>query len=130
MKKLYSREQAVDLIKDNDTVTIMASGGGYMEADYVYKGVEEKFLKTGHPANLTLVHVTGVGSGDESGAGRFAHKGLVKRVIGGHWFWSKKMAKLAIDEEIEAYNLPQGVLTLLHREIAAGRPGLPRHRCG
>ena len=124
MKKLYSREQAVDLIKDNDTVTIMASGGGYMEADYVYKGVEKKFLETGHPANLTLLHVTGVGSGDESGAGRFAHKGLVKRVVGGHWFWSKKMAQLAIDEDIEAYNLPQGVLTLLHREIAAGRPGL------
>lgn len=124
MKKLFSLEQAVNLIKNNDTVNIMASGGGYMEADYVYKGIEKKFLETGNPANLTLMHVTGVGSGDESGAGRFAHKGLVKRVVGGHWFWSKKMGQLAVNEEIEAYNLPQGVLTLLLREIAAGRPGL------
>ena len=124
MKKLCSREEAVDLIKNNDTVNIMASGGGYMEADYVYRGIEKKFLGTGEPKNLTLYHVTGVGSGDESGAGRFAHKGLVKRVIGGHWFWSKRMGQLAMDEEIEAYNLPQGILTLLLREIAAGRPGL------
>ncbi|MFA5904748.1 MAG: CoA-transferase [Desulfobacula sp.] len=124
MKKLFSLEQAVNLIKDNDTVNIMASGGGYMEADYVYRGIEKKFLDTGSPSKLTLMHVTGVGSGDESGAGRFAHKGLVKRVVGGHWFWSKKMGQLAINEEIEAYNLPQGVLTLLLREIAAGRPGL------
>lgn len=124
MKKLFSLDQAVALIKNNDTVNIMASGGGYMEADYVYKGIEKKFLETGSPSNLTLYHVTGVGSGDESGAGRFAHEGLVKRVVGGHWFWSKRMAKLAVDEKIEAYNLPQGVLTLMLREIASGRPGL------
>ena len=124
MKKLYSLDQAVALIKDNDTVNIMASGGGYMEADFVFRGIEKRFLETGKPNNLTLMHVTGVGSGDESGAGCFAHKGLVKRVVGGHWLWSKRMAKLAVDEDIEAYNLPQGILTLLIREIAAGRPGV------
>ncbi|MCF8095214.1 MAG: acyl CoA:acetate/3-ketoacid CoA transferase [Desulfobacteraceae bacterium] len=124
MKKLCSLEQAVSLIKDNDTVNITASGGGFMDADSIYRGVEKKFLETGHPKDLTLMHVTGVGSGQETGIGRFAHKGLVKRVVGGHWLWSQNMARLALGEEIEAYNLPQGVLALLTREIAAGRPGL------
>ncbi len=124
MEKLCSVEQAVDLIKNNDTVNITASGGGFMDADTIYKAIEKKFLETGTPNNLTLLHVTGVGSGHETGIGRFAHKGLVKRVIGGHWLWSKNMGQLALDEEIEAYNLPQGVLSLLTREIAAGRPGL------
>jgi propionate CoA-transferase len=124
MNKLCSVEQAVDLIKKNDTVNITASGGGFMDADAIYRGVEKKFLETGAPNDLTLFHVTGVGSGNETGVGRFAHKGLVRRVIGGHWLWSKNMGQLALDEEIEAYNLPQGVSSLLTREIAAGRPGL------
>lgn len=124
MEKICSLEQALTLIRNNDTVNITASGGGFMDADYVYRGIEKKFLETGEPNNLTLMHVTGVGSGNETGIGRFAHKGLVKRVIGGHWLWSKVMGQMALDEEIEAYNLPQGVLALLTREIAAGRPGL------
>ena len=122
--KLCSVDQAIDLIKNFDTVNLVASGGGFQDADLVYKGLEKRFLETGEPNNLTLVHVTGVGSGNETGLGRLAHKGLVKRVIGGHWLWSKVMGQLALDEEIEAYNLPQGVLALLMREIAAGRPGL------
>lgn len=124
MDKLCSVEEAVNLIKNNDTVNITAAGGGYMDADAIYSGIEKKFLESGAPNNITLMHVTGVGSGNETGIGRFAHKGLVKRVVGGHWLWSKKMGQLAVDEEIEAYNLPQGVLALLTREIAAGRPGL------
>lgn len=124
MTKFCSIQEAVDLIKNNDTVNISAAGGGYMDADAIYTGIEKKFLETGEPNNLTLFHVTGVGSGNETGIGRFAHKGLVKRVVGGHWLWSKNMGQMALDEEIEAYNLPQGVLSLLTREIAAGRPGL------
>jgi len=124
MRKLLSVEQAVQLIKDNDTVLITGSGGGLMDAEYVYQEIEKQFLKNGKPKNLTLVHVTGVGSGNKTGVSRFAHAGLVKRVIGGHWGWSPEMAELALNEEIEAYNIPQGILSLLTREIAAGRPGL------
>jgi propionate CoA-transferase len=122
--KLCSVDQAVGLIKNGDTVNLVASGGGFQDADLIYRGLERRFLETGEPHDLTLVHVTGVGSGNETGLGRLAHKGLVKRVIGGHWLWSKVMGQLALDEEIEAYNLPQGVLALLMREIAGGRPGL------
>ena len=124
MDKLRSADEAVSLIKDGDTVNLVASGGGFQDADTIYRGLERRFLETGQPNNLTLVHVTGVGSGSETGVGRLAHKGLIKRVIGGHWLWSKVMGQLALAEEIEAYNLPQGVLALLMREIAAGRPGL------
>ena len=124
MNKLYTAQQAVDLIKPNATVNITASGGGYMDADVIYRTIEKKFLETGQPNGITLMHVTGVGSGNETGIGRFAHKGLVRRVVGGHWLWSKEMGRLAQQEEIEAYNLPQGVLSLLTREIAARRPGL------
>jgi len=124
VKKLCSVEEAVGLIKSGDTVNLVASGGGFQDAELVYRGLEDRFLQTGEPRDLTLVHVTGVGYGNETGIGRLAHPGLVKRVVGGHWLWSRVMSQLALDEEIEAYNLPQGVMALLMREIAAGRPGL------
>lgn len=124
MNKFCSVEDAVGLITSGDTVNLVASGGGFQDAETIYQALERRFLETGEPRDLTLVHVTGVGYGNETGIGRLAHKGLVKRVVGGHWLWSKVMSQLAIDEEIEAYNLPQGVLSLLMREIAGGRPGL------
>lgn len=124
MTKVMTAPEAASLIKDRATVLITGSGGGVMDADFVYQSVEARFLETGHPNQLTLVHVTGIGNRHEKGVSRFAHKGMTRRVIGGHWGWSPKMIQLALDNEIEAYNLPQGVLSLLTREIAGGRQGL------
>ncbi|HOV37797.1 MAG TPA: CoA-transferase [Spirochaetales bacterium] len=124
MNKIMSAADAATLIKNNSTVLMSGHGGGVLEADFVLREIEKCYLETGEPKNLTLVHVSGVGNKNEKGVSRFAHKGMVKRVIGGHWGWSSKMAQLALDNEIEAYTLPQGVLSLLMREIAAKRVGL------
>ena len=64
------------------------------------------------------------GDAGERGVNRLAHTGLVKRAIGGHWSLVPKLAQLALDEAIEAYNLPLGCITQLYREIAGHRPGL------
>ncbi len=124
MNKVMTAAQASSLIRNSDTILITGSGGGVMDADFIYQAIEKRFLETGNPNNLTLVHVTGIGNGKEKGVSRFAHKGMVKRVIGGHWGWSPQMIRLALENEIEAYNLPQGILSLLTREIAGGREGL------
>jgi acyl CoA:acetate/3-ketoacid CoA transferase len=95
-----------------------------LEADAIFSAIEERFLATGHPRDLILVHALGIGDGKTRGINRFAHAGMVRRVIGGHWSWSPRMQKLARDNRIEAYTLPSGVISLLLRESGAKRPGL------
>ena len=124
MAQIMTREQVAALIQDGDTVVITGSGGGVMEAYHTLEGIEERFLNTGHPANLTLVHASGIGDKNRAGVTRFAHKGMVRRVIGGHWGWSPEMQAMAVNNEIEAYNFSQGVICHLYREIAAQRPAL------
>jgi propionate CoA-transferase len=122
--KIINSKDASMLVQDKDTILVVGSGGGVMEPDFVLEAIESKFLNTGTPRDLTVVHISGIGNKHEKGINRFAHRDMVKRVIGGHWGWSPKMAKMAINNEIEAYNFPQGVLSLLTRDIASGRKGL------
>lgn len=116
-----------DELFDGALVVLSGSGGGLVEADMICAAIEKRFLQTGHPRDLTLVHALGIGDGIASGINRFAHEGMVRRVIGGHWTWSRRMQKLARDNAIAAYTLPAGVIQTLLREIGAGRHGLVTH---
>lgn len=125
--KFMTAAQAAELIQDGNTVGLMGGGGGLMEASHMFEAIQNRFLSTQTPRQLTVIHALGIGDKKTTGMNCFAHEGLVKRVIGGHWVWSPAMQQLALNEKIEAYILPGGVSSQLMREIGAGRPGLFTH---
>lgn len=110
------------LIPDGATISL----SGFVETavpDGVAAAVEDAFLSTGHPRDLTLFYCAGNGDHHGRGADRFAHEGMIKRVIGGHYAFDPALQQLINDGKVEGYNLPQGTLTQLVRDTAGGRPG-------
>ena len=122
LKKIIEANDAVAVIHDGDVIA-SAGYGGNGTPDQLFVALEKRFLETGSPRELTLVFAGGQGDMKEKGLNRLAQPGLLKRVIGGHFGLIPRIEKLAVANQIEAYNLPEGILTHLYRDIGAGKPG-------
>jgi propionate CoA-transferase len=121
--KTVTAAEAVALIRDGDTVVVEGFAAQCF-AEELTLALEARFLQTGTPRDLTLAFTVAQGNRQGRGSDRLCYEGLLKRAIGGHWGMSGELGKMAVENKIEAYNLPQGVIAQLFRDTAAGKPGL------
>jgi propionate CoA-transferase len=130
--KVCRPEEAAILLRDGATVVVCGDAGALVP-DRVLAAIEERFLREGHPRDLTLVLPVAVGDvADQPGADRLAHPGLVRRVIAGSYVTGtsprtgrrSRLTELVLADEVEAYNWPIGTLMHLLEAIGAGWPGI------
>src|SRR5215216_422970 len=128
--KLVSLEEAAAVISGGATVSV-SSSSGLACPDATLKAIGDRFRATGEPRGLTMIHP--IAAGDMYGilgVDHIAEAGLIKRIIAGSYpsgpssMPSPKIWQLIDGDQIEAYNLPSGVLFHMHADAAAGRPGV------
>ena len=120
--KIITADEAAKLVKNGDTLTT----SGFVASaipEALNKAMEKRFLETGEPKDLTYVYCGSQGNKDGRGAEHYAHEGMLKRYIAGHWATVPALAKMALENKFEAYNVSQGALCHLFRDIAAHKPG-------
>src|SRR6202048_1583192 len=128
--KIIPIEKIGELIADDAVVTVSSSSGlGCPDASL--RSIGKHFLEKGKPRDITAIHP--IAAGDMygiTGVDHIAQPGLLKKVIAGSFpsgpsnMPSPKLWQMIIDNQVEAYNVPSGILFHMHRESAAGRPGV------
>ncbi len=124
MPEIIDLETAAGLVRDGDTLLVGGSGGGHGVPEAFLVALAERFRATGAPRGLTLWSVVAIGDWKETGFNRLAQPGLLRRVVTAGLLNSPRLGPPVLAGELEAYTLPQGVLSQLCRDMAAGRPGL------
>jgi propionate CoA-transferase len=127
MSKIVSVREAVEQVKDGATVVIGGSGAGHALPQRFIDELAAVYTETQHPRDLTTVRVVGIGDFADRGFSQLGLPGLAKRTIGSNIGNEPRLGALVEANELESYSFPQGVLSQLMREIAAGRPGLLTH---
>lgn len=119
--QFINSEKAAELIPDNATIALEGFLGSDV-AEEILENIRKRYDKEGHPKALEVWHASGIGDGKERGTNNFAAKGLLRRLVGGHWALAPQLEPLVANNDFEAYNFPQGVMSQIFRDSAAHKP--------
>ena len=119
--QIITAKDAAEMIQSGSTLCSQGMGGNDV-AEELLLSLEERFLKTGQPRQLSWIHSSGQGDKNIRGLNHIAHEGLLAWIVGGHFGPAPKIQELIAQNKVQAYNLPQGVISHMFRDMAAGRP--------
>lgn len=122
--KFISAAEAAALIPDRATVLV----DGFISfclADDILGEIENRYIAEGHPKDLSLVNIAGIGGdGKQRGINHFAHRGLLRRLLCANLSAAPKIYPLIMDNAFPTFMIPQGVLSHMMRAIASKKPGV------
>lgn len=121
--KVITAREAANLIKDGQTLGIQGIITASSPIDLM-AAVRDRFLDEGHPKNITVFEVSGIGDGKEGGMNMFAHEGLIGKLICGHIGTAPKLFPLISANKFPTFIVPQGMQLQVCRAIGAKRPGV------
>ena len=124
MPEILTAREAIEKYVPDGSMVAFGGFVGAMHAEEITSEMEKMFLETGHPKDLSVIYAAGQGDSKDRGMNHLGHAGMTAKIIGGHWGLAPKLGALANANEAAGYNIPQGVISQLFREIAAGRIGV------
>ena len=116
LKKVIPVEDAVSVLQDGDVLASSGYGGHGMP-EQLLVALEQRFLDTGRPRDLTLIHATAQGDGKDRGLNHLAPPGMVSR------FTNSGFLRLKLGKELERREVSTQVFLTRHeaeRNLSSG----------
>lgn len=123
--QVITSQEAAAIIRSGSTLCSQGMGGNCVAEELMLE-LERRFLETGEPRHLQWIHSSGQGDKGDRGLNHIAHEGLLDQIIGGHFGPVPKIQDMISENKCRAYNLPQGVISHMFRDIAGNRPTISR----
>ena len=123
--KIITSAEAAAMIQSHTTLCSQGMGGNDVAEELMLE-LEKRFLATGQPEHISWIHSSGQGNKGDKGLNHMAHEGLLDKIIGGHFGPAPKIQDMIAANKCRGYNLPQGVISHMFRDIAGNRPTISR----
>jgi propionate CoA-transferase len=123
MKSVISAKEAAALVKDGMSLAVGGFVGNGVPEDLLI-ALRERYLETKSPRDLTITHVAGMGDSKTRGVTKLGVEGLIKKIYCAHVGLEPDIGKLAVENKLAAFIVPQGVVAQMMRAIGSGKPGV------
>lgn len=123
--KVITSKEAAYMVKDGAWLCSQGMGGNDLAEELMLE-LGKRFEETGKPEHIKWMHSSGNGDKGSRGLNHVAHEGMLDEIIGGHFIPAPKVQDLIENNKCKGYNLPQGVISQMFRDIAGNRPTISR----